>query len=776
MNLKVIGGAGVPAAGVSGVVLNVTVVNSTTGGYLTLFPAGVSRPGVSTINCPISTAITNGALVPVGANGQISIYNLAGTVDVIVDIEGWLGEVNGTAGGQVVVGNAVRILDSRTSNGGRNGVPLAANETMRLPVLGTHGLPSTGVAAITANITLVPAQTGYVTVFPSGSSRPLASTVNATSANQAVANLVVVPVGADGGVNIFSSVGGMHALLDVTGWITAGTPTAGHSTRAVTSVRILDTRGSLGGHSGPLGSGETITLPVLGVGGLPATGVAGVIVHVTAIASTQGGYFVVYGSGTRRPVPSTVDFGVGTIVSNTAVVPVGPNGAISVYNLAGTAHACVDIQGWIAATELAVTPPLGSALNGPALTAPDSVRAAQILTNTTRYAMTTWWNSVAPGLLTTPLTADAQSDGQDTVRRLAMTAFGLSAALASGSYDATATGVSADVATSRTVQLLDRVAATHVASAPGGWGASWQSTLWSNYAGRAAWLLWPRLGGDTQARVARMIEYEADFGAGESIHYLRNAAGTVLTPGDTGSDDSWTGMPLQLALVMFPDHPHAAVWRAAMVRIALASWARPADVSSATVVNGAAIGDWIDGSNVEANGVVINHTRVAPDYSTLIYQNVDAVIAYSLAGRPTPRATIALLAPVYAAYRSVSYAAPPYNSPGGTVYVTNSATVYYPQGNDWGTGQMLPYALVDAETAAHGIGGTDAATYETLHANATLTMQNRFTDRHTYANSTEYNYVGREEHTCQLAAQLYLTKLVRDRGLATFTNDSYWLG
>jgi hypothetical protein len=41
--------------------------------------------------------------------------------------------------------------------------------------------------------------------------------------------------------------------------------------------------------------------------------------------------------------------------------------------------------------------------------------------------------------------------------------------------------------------------------------------------------------------------------------------------------------------------------------------------------------------------------------------------------------------------------------------------------------------------------------------------------------SPTYNYVGREEHVAQLAAQLYLTMYVRDHSLASFTDASYWL-
>ena len=69
-----------------------------------------------------------------------------------------------------------------------------------------------------------------------------------------------------------------------------------------------------------------------------------------------------------------------------------------------------------------------------------------------------------------------------------------------------------------------------------------------------------------------------------------------------------------------------------------------------------------------------------------------------------------------------------------------------------------------------------AAGYEKLHASAVLSEQQSHSDGSTYgANTTSYTYVGREEHTAQLAAQLFLTEYVRDHNLFSFTNNNYWL-
>jgi hypothetical protein len=58
---------------------------------------------------------------------------------------------------------------------------------------------------------------GFLTVFPSGESRPLASTMNFT-AGQTVANAAFAKVGANGKVAIYNNQGKTHVIVDVAGW------------------------------------------------------------------------------------------------------------------------------------------------------------------------------------------------------------------------------------------------------------------------------------------------------------------------------------------------------------------------------------------------------------------------------------------------------------------------------------------------------------------------------------------------------------------------------
>jgi hypothetical protein len=83
-------GVGTVPADATGVVLNTTAVDATADSFLTLWPAGAPRPLASTLN-PFPGRITfNAATVDLNATGQFSVYNLAGTVNVVIDVTGYL--------------------------------------------------------------------------------------------------------------------------------------------------------------------------------------------------------------------------------------------------------------------------------------------------------------------------------------------------------------------------------------------------------------------------------------------------------------------------------------------------------------------------------------------------------------------------------------------------------------------------------------------------------------------------------------------------------------
>jgi hypothetical protein len=83
----------------------------------------------------------------------------------------------------------------RFGAGGSAG-PVGAGATITVPVTGHGGVPASGVAGVVVNLTITePAARGYVTAWPVGPARPLASSANVDRSGQTIANLVMIPVG-----------------------------------------------------------------------------------------------------------------------------------------------------------------------------------------------------------------------------------------------------------------------------------------------------------------------------------------------------------------------------------------------------------------------------------------------------------------------------------------------------------------------------------------------------------------------------------------------------
>jgi hypothetical protein len=215
-NLDVTGVGGVPATGVSAVVVNLTAVGATTGTHLTAWASGGQRPTSSNVNVAVGQVAANQAIVPVGANGMISIANAAGATHVVVDVQGWFGE----DGLLLQTTTPTRIADSRP--GGINIGPerFGSGATFAVGPLQVPGAagPTTTAAAV-LNITAVGALApGHLTAWAYGQPKPATSNVNFAT-GQVVANQAFVPVGGiHKWVNVSSATGATYVIVDVLGW------------------------------------------------------------------------------------------------------------------------------------------------------------------------------------------------------------------------------------------------------------------------------------------------------------------------------------------------------------------------------------------------------------------------------------------------------------------------------------------------------------------------------------------------------------------------------
>ncbi len=88
-SLQVLGRGGLPATGVSAVVLNITAVAPSAPTYITAWASGSPRPGISNLNAGAGTVVPNLVVTAVGADGKVNLYNNRGNAGLVVDVVGW---------------------------------------------------------------------------------------------------------------------------------------------------------------------------------------------------------------------------------------------------------------------------------------------------------------------------------------------------------------------------------------------------------------------------------------------------------------------------------------------------------------------------------------------------------------------------------------------------------------------------------------------------------------------------------------------------------------
>lgn len=413
-------------------------------------------------------------------------------------------------------------------------------------------------------------------------------------------------------------------------------------------------------------------------------------------------------------------------------------------------------------------------------TDPASTLAQGILLDTNRYALSTWY----PARYGSQTGAYLNLGGNDeqSIRQPAGEAMALAISLQTGAYDPAHTGVPTDEATRITLRLIGSVAKSHLSNSTNGWGNVWQSALWAYYAGYAGWLMWDQLGDADRADVQNMVEYEADRFLNYAVPYYQDSTGRVVSPGDTKAEEnSWNADLTSLATAMLPNSQHWGLWMQKNLELIISSFSRPSDLSNTTTVNGKEVRDWLKGSNILENGTLVNHAIIHPDYMTTVEQNTSAALTYGLAGMATPQAALFNADVVYNSLVDTNFTSPPYRAPGGTIYVHDAAAqatpaIYYPQGNDWGTGRRMHFVLVDAQAQAFGFDNLvsiPGSAWEEQHAATAAQMQSRFTDGRTYGASSEDTYAGREQWVAVMAGQTYLTHWLTHQGPVKFTNRAY---
>jgi N-acetylmuramoyl-L-alanine amidase len=312
-DVVVLGVGGVPAAGVSAVLLSATGICATAASPLTLWPAGTARPGTTSVSLPAGAAESSLVAVRVGAGGRVSVAGgAAASADAVLDVVGYL-PTNAGAGLHLVPGT--RVLDTTVAAG--------ATRALTLPA-GT--VPATATAVLANLAAVSPAGSGDVRAWPAGGSRPavahLLYKAGVTSSDRVV-------VGVSGGrlQLLNNGASAVRIAVDVTGWY-GGT---GARFTAVAPARVA---------APAVGAGATVAVPVPG---RPA-GATAVLISLSARPSAHN-YLTAWGSGARPPT-ADLHAEAGVWETTTAVLPVGADGKVRLYSANSAAKVVLDVVGW----------------------------------------------------------------------------------------------------------------------------------------------------------------------------------------------------------------------------------------------------------------------------------------------------------------------------------------------------------------------------------------------------------------------------------------------
>jgi len=196
--------------GTTAVALNVTATNPTAASYLSVYPAGQTRPTASNLNFVKAQSIPNLVIARVGVGNKVTFYNAAGTVDIIADLAGYYAP---GAGVGYTAATPKRVMDTRIGLGAaRAKVGPGGQVTLTIPGL------LTGTTAVALNVTATnPTASSYLSVYPAGATRPTASNLNFVK-GQSIPNLVIARVGVGNKVTFYNAAGTVDIIADLAGY------------------------------------------------------------------------------------------------------------------------------------------------------------------------------------------------------------------------------------------------------------------------------------------------------------------------------------------------------------------------------------------------------------------------------------------------------------------------------------------------------------------------------------------------------------------------------
>ncbi len=328
-----VAGVGAVPQNAKAAVVSLTAVLPTAPGHVTAYPCG-EVPNASHLNFLANELVNNIAIVPLSSSGSLCVESVAPT-GLLVDVTGYI-----PASSSWVMSGPVRLADTRpyptfdglSSGSGR----VQAGGVLQVQVAGRGGAPRAITAAM-INLTAVDASGhGHMAVYPCERATPDSSNLNVTP-SAAVANSVLVSVGATGTVCVYTSVE-TNLVVD----LVASAP-SGAGIAASQPSRLVDTRigyTTIDGKFAQIGVLRAREELAIDVGRRGAVGdETGLLaLNLTVVAPANDGWITV---GPCGGVPTTLSYMRGRTTARFVLVRPDASGRVCVFPSVPT-HLVVD--------------------------------------------------------------------------------------------------------------------------------------------------------------------------------------------------------------------------------------------------------------------------------------------------------------------------------------------------------------------------------------------------------------------------------------------------
>lgn len=315
--------------GTTAVVLNVTGVSPTAETYVTAYPSGEARPLASSLNLARGEIRANLVTVRVTDARAVTLYNHLGSTHLVADLAGYYS-----------TGDGSRFTP--TDYNRRLSLSMSAREAWEFDF--SASVPESATAVMVNVTGVAPTAATFLTAWPTGAARPVASNMN-LAAGKINPNLVIVPLGEGRRFSVYNNAGDITVHADLAGFYT---PEYGAVFAPSSPARLFDTRTGVGTENGvaaPIRAGQTVGFQPGQK--IPGKAVAAVM-NLTGVSPTTGTFVSATVTG-PDPGHSNLNLVAGQTSANLALVPLNwipISVPVWFYNKNGSVNVVADLAGY----------------------------------------------------------------------------------------------------------------------------------------------------------------------------------------------------------------------------------------------------------------------------------------------------------------------------------------------------------------------------------------------------------------------------------------------